>query len=108
MPARLVVLISGTGTLLQALIDATADPGYGAEIVAVGADRPGIAGLERAARAGIPTFVEPLSPGRTGLLQALITPGPTASLSLHPRCPPHHPHLLALSPGHDRSTGTAG
>ena len=64
MPARLVVLISGTGTLLQALIDATADPAYGAEIVAVGADRPGIAGLERAARAGIPSFVEPLSPGQ--------------------------------------------
>ena len=61
MPARLVVLISGTGTLLQALIDATADPGYGAQIVAVGADRPGIVGLERAARAEIPSFVEPLS-----------------------------------------------
>ncbi len=64
MPARLVVLISGTGTLLQALIDATADPGYGAEIVAVGADRPGILGLERAARAGIPCFVESFSPGQ--------------------------------------------
>ena len=64
MPARLVVLISGTGTLLQALIDATADPGYGAEIVAVGADRPGILGLERAARAGIPSFVESFSPGQ--------------------------------------------
>ncbi len=63
MPARLVVLVSGTGTLLQALIDATADPGYGAEIVAVGADRTGIAGLQRAARAGIPTFVEALSRG---------------------------------------------
>ena len=64
MPARLVVLISGTGTLLQALIDATADPGYGAEIVAVGADRPGILGLERAARAGIPSFVESFSLGQ--------------------------------------------
>ena len=63
MPARLVVLVSGTGTLLQALIDATADPGYGAEIVAVGADRTGIAGLQRADRAGIPTFVEALSRG---------------------------------------------
>ena len=64
MPARLVVLISGAGTLLQALIDATADPAYGARIVAVGTDRPGIAGLERAARAGIPSFVEPLSSGQ--------------------------------------------
>jgi phosphoribosylglycinamide formyltransferase-1 len=57
-----VVLISGTGTLLQALIDAAADPAYGAQIVAVGSDRPGVAGLERAARAGIPTFVHVLPP----------------------------------------------
>ncbi|MFB7371569.1 phosphoribosylglycinamide formyltransferase [Streptomyces sp. NPDC056222] len=57
--ARLVVLVSGSGTNLQALLDAiAADPeGYGAEIVAVGADRDHIAGLERAERAGLPTFV---------------------------------------------------
>ena len=58
--ARLVVLISGSGTLLQALIDACADPAYGAEIVAVGSDRPEIQGLERAVDANIPTFVESL------------------------------------------------
>jgi phosphoribosylglycinamide formyltransferase-1 len=58
--ARLVVLISGSGTLLQALIDACADPAYGAEIVAVGSDRPEIQGLERAVRADIPIFVESL------------------------------------------------
>jgi phosphoribosylglycinamide formyltransferase 1 len=58
--ARLVVLSSGSGTLLQALIDACADPAYGAKIVAVGSDRAGIEGLERAARANIPTFIEPL------------------------------------------------
>jgi phosphoribosylglycinamide formyltransferase-1 len=52
-----VVLVSGSGTNLQALVDAAADPGYGAKILAVGADRDGIAGLERAERAGIPTFV---------------------------------------------------
>ncbi|MEV4611850.1 phosphoribosylglycinamide formyltransferase [Kitasatospora sp. NPDC049258] len=57
-PARLVVLVSGSGTNLQALIDAAADPAYGAEILAVGADRDAIAGLERAGRAGIPSFVE--------------------------------------------------
>ncbi|MGW2325369.1 phosphoribosylglycinamide formyltransferase [Streptomyces sp. NPDC001700] len=59
-PARLVVLVSGSGTNLQALLDAIADDGaaaYGAQIVAVGADRRDIAGLERAERAGIPTFV---------------------------------------------------
>ncbi|MGI5480880.1 phosphoribosylglycinamide formyltransferase [Streptomyces lavendofoliae] len=57
--ARLVVLVSGGGTNLQALLDASAaDPaGFGATVVAVGADRPGIAGLTRAERAGVPTFV---------------------------------------------------
>ncbi|CCK27980.1 Methionyl-tRNA formyltransferase [Streptomyces davaonensis JCM 4913] len=57
---RLVVLVSGSGTNLQALLDAIAETGtegYGAEIVAVGADRDGIEGLARAERAGIPTFV---------------------------------------------------
>ncbi|MFI6939362.1 phosphoribosylglycinamide formyltransferase [Streptomyces sp. NPDC050418] len=56
-PKRLVVLVSGSGTNLQALLDAVTDPGFGAEIVAVGADRDGIAGLERASKAGLPTFV---------------------------------------------------
>ena len=54
---RLVVLVSGTGTNLQALLDASADAAYGAEVVAVGADRDGIEALARAERAGIPTFV---------------------------------------------------
>jgi phosphoribosylglycinamide formyltransferase 1 len=62
-PLRLVVLISGTGTLLQALLDACADPAYGATVVAVGSDRPGVAGLDRAAAAGVPTFVHPLAAG---------------------------------------------
>ena len=56
-PARLVVLVSGSGTNLQALLDAAADPAYGATVVAVGADRGRITGLDRAARAGVPTFV---------------------------------------------------
>jgi len=57
---RLVVLVSGSGTNLQALLDAITETGveaYGAEIVAVGADRAGIEGLARAERAGLPTFV---------------------------------------------------
>jgi len=57
VPARLVVLVSGNGSNLQALLDATSDPAYGAEVVAVGADRDGIVALERAAAAGVPTFV---------------------------------------------------
>ncbi len=57
MTARLVVLVSGSGTNLQALLDACADPGYGAAVVAVGADRDGIEGLARAAKCDVPTFV---------------------------------------------------
>jgi len=54
---RLVVLVSGSGTNLQALLDASADPAYPAEVVAVGADRDGILALERAEKAAVPTFV---------------------------------------------------
>lgn len=57
MSARLVVLVSGAGTNLQALLDACVDPAYGARITAVGADRDDIEGLRRAERAGVPTFV---------------------------------------------------
>jgi phosphoribosylglycinamide formyltransferase-1 len=57
LAARLVVLVSGSGTNLGALLDACADPSYGAEVVAVGADRDNIEGLARAERLGIPTFV---------------------------------------------------
>ena len=52
-----MVLVSGSGTNLQALIDASTDESYGAQIVAVGADRSGIEGLDRARRADIETFV---------------------------------------------------
>lgn len=62
-PARLVVLVSGSGTLLQALLDAGADPAYGARVVAVGADRDGIAGLDRATAHQLPTFVHPFAKG---------------------------------------------
>ncbi|MEZ5091469.1 phosphoribosylglycinamide formyltransferase [Nocardioides sp.] len=54
-------MVSGSGTNLQALLDACADPAYGAQVVAVGADRDGIEGLARAERAGIPTFVREVS-----------------------------------------------
>jgi phosphoribosylglycinamide formyltransferase-1 len=56
MAARLVVLVSGAGTNLQALLGACAQESYGATVVAVGADRTGIEGLARAERAGVPVF----------------------------------------------------
>jgi len=54
-------LVSGAGTNLQALLDAAAEPSYGARVVAVGADRDDIEGLARAERAGLPTFVRKVS-----------------------------------------------
>lgn len=51
------MLVSGSGSNLQALLDAAEDPSYGATVVAVGADRSSIEGLARAERRGIPTFV---------------------------------------------------
>lgn len=57
MPKRVVVLASGAGSTLQAVLDAAADPAFGADVVAVGSDRPGVAALERAERAGSATFV---------------------------------------------------
>lgn len=56
-PVSVVVLISGGGSILSALIEACLEPEYGVRIAAVGADREGAPGLARAAAAQIPTFV---------------------------------------------------
>jgi len=67
------VLVSGTGSILQALLDACADDSFGAKIVAVGADRDGTGGVERAQAVGLPTFVRRLkdSPDRAAWDKAL-------------------------------------
>ena len=57
--ARVVVLLSGTGSLCAALLQAAEDPAYPAQVVAVGADREA-PGLEHARRRGLPTFVRAL------------------------------------------------
>lgn len=54
---RAVVLISGTGTNLQALIDARAQGSLALELSAVISNRPGAYGLQRAKLAGIPSAV---------------------------------------------------
>ncbi len=56
MPARLVVLASGSGTTLQSLLDAAVHPSFGASVVAVGADRAPVEALARAERAGVASF----------------------------------------------------
>ena len=50
-------MVSGTGSNLQALLEAHADPAYGARVVGVIADRPDIRALEIAREAGVPTAV---------------------------------------------------
>lgn len=54
---KLGVLISGRGSNLQSLIDATNEAGFPAEIVTVISNVPDVAGLDRAAKAGLPTTV---------------------------------------------------
>lgn len=88
MNARLVVLVSGEGTNLQALIDACADPGFGARIVAVGADRDGIGALDRAARADIPVFT--LRVGDFATREAW-------DQALAARCQQHRPDLIVCA-----------
>lgn len=54
---RVVVLASGSGSTLQALLDAAADPAYGVTVVAVGSDRAGAGALDRARASGVDRFV---------------------------------------------------
>jgi phosphoribosylglycinamide formyltransferase-1 len=95
--ARLVVLVSGSGTNLQALLTACAEPAYGARVVAVGADRSGIEGLARAERAGIDTFVLRLRDFGTRA---------EWDLALTERCAAYRPDLIVLA-GFMKLTGEA-
>jgi formyltetrahydrofolate-dependent phosphoribosylglycinamide formyltransferase len=62
MSGRLAVLISGNGSNLQAIIDAIHMRVLPAEIVLVVSNRKDAFGLQRAAKAGIPTLYHPLKP----------------------------------------------
>lgn len=74
------VLISGSGTNLQALLDACADPAFPARIAVVLSHRPDAYGLERARRAGVPTEVhlQREHPDRASFDRAVV-----ASLEAH-------------------------
>jgi phosphoribosylglycinamide formyltransferase-1 len=133
-PLPVVVLISGGGTNLQALIDAQAD-GLPIEIRGVVSNRPGVLGLARAERAGIPTAVvdhalyadreafeaalgtviDGFAPGLVALagFMRVLTPGFVAHyhgrmLNIHPSLLPRyrglHTHRRALEAG-DRVHG---
>jgi phosphoribosylglycinamide formyltransferase 1 len=56
-PLKLAVLVSGSGTTLQNLIDLTAAKQLDARVEVVVASRPGVKGIDRAAAAGLRHFV---------------------------------------------------
>jgi formyltetrahydrofolate-dependent phosphoribosylglycinamide formyltransferase len=64
MTARLAVLISGNGSNLQAILDAIRMRVLDAQVVVVVSNRKAAFGLERAAKAGVPTHYHPLKPYR--------------------------------------------
>jgi len=86
-PARVVVLASGSGTLLQALLDACAAGVVPATVVAVVADRPHVAALARAAAASADAHVVALAdhPDRaawdTALADTVVAAGPDLVVS---------------------------
>lgn len=54
---RVVVLASGSGSTLQALLDAASEPAYGVVLAGIGSDRPIAGALVRAKEAGVDSFV---------------------------------------------------
>jgi phosphoribosylglycinamide formyltransferase-1 len=119
MAARLVVLVSGAGTTLQALLEACSREEYGAQVVAVGADRSGTRAVERARQAGIETFELALSsvadrsawdraltstvadfgPDLVVLAGFMKLTGPAFLDAFGGRCVNTHPALLPSFPG---------
>ena len=67
------MLVSGTGSILQALLDACASDDFHAQVVAVGAEGDGTGGVARAQAAGLPVFVRRVKdfPDRASWDQAL-------------------------------------
>jgi phosphoribosylglycinamide formyltransferase-1 len=92
-----VALVSGSGSTSQAMLDASGDPGWGARVVAVGADREGTGGEQRAQDAGLETFVLQLRDAPTR---------PSWDQMLADRVAAYEPDLVVLA-GFMRLTGAA-
>lgn len=85
---RLVVLISGRGSNLQAILDQAASGELPVEVAAVISNRPGVAGLERARQAGVPALE---------LDHQNFPDRPTFEAALIELIDRHHPDLVALA-----------
>ncbi|HSJ71506.1 MAG TPA: phosphoribosylglycinamide formyltransferase [Acidimicrobiia bacterium] len=134
-PRPIAVLISGSGSNLQALIDAGERGELDCRIRVVVADRPGARGLERARHAGIPTVVVPweqsddrvsftsaicdaaTNHGATGLVLAgfmrVLAPNaierfPNAILNIHPALLPSFPGARAVELALDHGVTLTG
>ncbi|RMB58473.1 phosphoribosylglycinamide formyltransferase [Tessaracoccus antarcticus] len=97
MTKDVVVLVSGTGTLLQALIDAIESGAVDARIAAVVSDQSGAPALERARRHGIVAVAHPLRKGG----DRAVWDGELADI-----VGAHHPDLVA-SAGFMKLLGSA-
>jgi phosphoribosylglycinamide formyltransferase 1 len=117
--ARVVVLLSGTGSICAALLAAAAEPDAPFEVVAVGSDRSDAPGLAHARERGIETFVTALGdhPDRAAWDRALAAElvarrpawvvcagfmkllGPAVLGALPGRVVNTHPALLPAFPG---------
>ena len=87
-PLKIGVLLSGSGTNLQAIIDAAAE-GLPVEIVHVVSSRPDAFGIERAHRAGIPV---------NGASTATCTPTPSKPTGASPRrCATRTPQYVVMA-----------
>lgn len=113
MSARVIVLASGSGTLLQAILDSPLRDA----VIAAGSDRPGAPALARAAAAGIDTFAVPMRDDRPAWDRALLAEldlrqpdlivsagfmrilGPSVVAAYRDRIVNAHPALLPAFPG---------
>jgi phosphoribosylglycinamide formyltransferase 1 len=88
MTARLVVLASGSGSNLQAILDACGGGRLAADVVAVVSDRPGAPALERARTACVPAVPLPADPGE---------PRSGYDARLADAVDPYHPDVVVLA-----------
>lgn len=89
---RLVVMISGFGSNLQAILDACAEGRLPARVVLVVSNRKDAYGLMRAQRAGVPTLYFPFKPYRDRGLDRTAY-----DRDLAERIVPYNPDLIVLA-----------